>query len=101
MKEQPLLIPEVEIVDSKGHGMTRHISVLVTYHNISFEVTGEYEKYQPGVPYLQNGDPGNAPEGGSIEDMDILYDGLSFYDVLSDFAIAEIREAAEKEAQNA
>jgi len=79
--------------------MTRHVSVMVTYHGIPFEVTGEYEIYQPGVPYLQNGDPGNAPEGGSIEQLDILYEGLSIFDVISDFAISEIRCAAEREVQ--
>lgn len=75
--------------------MSEHIDMTVTYAGLDFEVTGEYEPYVPGTAYRPNGDPGDPPEGGTIDDMDILHDGISVYDMLKDEAISKIREAAE------
>jgi len=77
-----------------------HIELIVTYAGIDFEVTGEYEKYVPGRAYLPNGDPGDAPEGGGIDEMDILHDGVSVYEMLNEETIARIKEAAEAAATN-
>jgi len=80
--------------------MTNHVEVSVNYLGLDFDVTGEYEKYVPGRDYLPNGDPGDAPEGGGIDDMDILHDGVSVYEMLNEEAIARIKEAAEAAATN-
>lgn len=80
--------------------MSDHIELIVTYAGIDFEVTGEYEKYIPGTSYCANGDPGDPSEGGGIEDVDILHDGVSLLEMLNKEAISRIREAAEAVAAN-
>jgi hypothetical protein len=62
----------------------------VTYEKVDLRVTGSYEPYIPGTPYLRNGDPGDPPEGGYFEATSIKLDGQELISILSEDAIGEI-----------
>ena len=66
----------------------------VNYNNIDFEVTGNYYPKLKGCMYLSNGDPGHPEEPACIDDIDILHEGVSIYDVLSEYAIDHIYDLA-------
>jgi len=73
----------------------------ITYKKIDFEVTGTYVPKVQGKDYLNNGDPGYPSEGAYLDEMDILHEGESVYEVLSEKAVSEIERLALAEMEQA
>jgi hypothetical protein len=52
--------------------MTKTATFSCVAKDLHFDILYEYEPYVPGTRYKKNGDPGDAPEGGTIEDVKVF-----------------------------
>lgn len=68
----------------------------ITKDGIEFTVSGDYEKFYPGVNYNKFGDPGGPPEGGFFNECSVFLAGHDVTELLRPDVCNEIIEDAEE-----